>query len=78
MSWDISDNTMNLGDLDDQGFIPGRMSRREYAMWIEAEGELVTHGRSAFYGVLLQSQRDVETAISTARVWDSVYTRLFQ
>jgi hypothetical protein len=66
--------TANDGDP----WVRGRMSRRELSALLEAEAEMLTTGRTTYYGFLLQCQRDVEAAKSTARVWESVYSRLFQ
>lgn len=43
------------------------MSKRELQYWLAAEAELIVRGRSTFYAMLRQCERDVDAAIMAVR-----------
>ncbi|HLX18426.1 MAG TPA: hypothetical protein VKS24_24835 [Bradyrhizobium sp.] len=58
-------------------YIAGAMNPHMLSLWLEAEWDNMLSGRSNL-GFYRQCERDVEVAKSAARVWTSVYARLFQ
>jgi hypothetical protein len=52
------------------------MSTRELQSWYEAEWENMRAGRSGYLAILHQCRRDVERAVSQARVWGRIFRQL--